>query len=645
MNKRFYITTPIYYPNAQPHVGTLYSTLLADVAARYHALAGKKTFFLTGTDEHGQKIQERAEAAGKAPKAFVDEIVPAFKSLWDSYNIIPSRFIRTTDQDHEFGVVQWIEKVMAQGDIYKSSYTGWYCVPCETFVNTGSEPITDEKGNFVCPNCKRGLKQIEEESYFFRLSAYQDKLLAFYEQNPDFIAPRERLAEVVSFVKAGLKDLSISRKSVSWGIPFPGDSEHTVYVWADALNNYVTGIGYGQQDKSAQDLFKTFWPADAHMMAKDIVRFHAVYWPAFLMAAELELPKKLVVHGYLLTGDTKMSKSLGNAFDPFKLRDLYGVDQVRYYLTRHMAITHDGNFDLADLEEKVGAELANAFSNLLNRALTLALSHNAAILERPQELEARSAALLERVNEAYKLYCDEMDKFYFHTAYAEVFKFIGFVNAYFHELEPWKLAKTNPALFAESLWTASRSLHMIGIMLQPVIPHASSQLLSALGAALELGTDYDALVRTNQLQNTYTLTKIDPLFTRPEKHSQALMEQKKAVVENNTPEAPVLTIDDVVKVHLVVGKIIHCEAVPNSDKLLKLDIDAGEYGKRQILSGVAKDIKPDDLIGRNGVFIANLPPRKMAGFVSEGMMLYGTDSEGKLKLCTVEGAAPGARVK
>lgn len=645
MNKRFYITTPIYYPNAQPHVGTLYSTLLADVAARYHALSGKQVFFMTGTDEHGQKIQERAESAGKNPKAFVDDIVPAFKKLWDTYNIVPTRFIRTTDQDHEHGVLVWIKQVMEQGDIYKSSYSGWYCVPCETFVNIGSEPLKDESGAYLCPSCKRTLKELEEESYFFRLSAYQEKLLEFYEKNPDFITPRERFAEVISFVKSGLKDLSISRRSVSWGIPFPGDPEHTIYVWADALNNYITGVGFGNDAAAAQALFKTMWPADAHMMAKDIVRFHAVYWPAFLMAANLELPKRLVVHGYLLTGDTKMSKSLGNAFDPFKLCELYGVDQVRYYLTRHMAITHDGNFDLNDLEEKVGAELANAFSNLLNRLLVLSSSHAITTLTQPVQLEARSAALIERTHESYRLYCDEMDKFFFHTAYAEVFKLIGFINAYFHELEPWKLAKTNKELFVESLWTACRSLHVAGLMLQPVIPHAAEELLKALGVPLVPNTDYDNLIRTNTLESGYVVSKRDPLFVRPEKHSKVMMEQKNETAAVVQPEAPVVTIDDVVKLHLVVGAITHCEPVPNSDKLLKLNVDAGSYGNRQILSGVAKDIKPEELIGRNGVFIANLPPRKMAGFMSEGMMLYAADASGKMKLCTVDGAAPGERVK
>lgn len=649
MKKNYYITTPIYYPNAQPHLGTLYSTLLADISARWQRLMGRQTFFLTGTDEHGQKIQEKAEAAGMPPKAFVDSIVPAYKDLWKLYGIAYDRFIRTTDADHEHGVEQWIKLLLEKGDIYKASYEGWYCVPCETFVNVGSEPLKNTDGHFICPNCKRGLKQLAEESYFFRLSAYQDRLLAFYETNPDFITPKERLQEVISFVKAGLKDLSLSRKTVSWGIPFPGDPSHTVYVWADALNNYLTGVGYGSADAKAATLLKDCWPADAHVMAKDIVRFHAVYWPAFLMAIDLPTPKKLVVHGYILAGDAKMSKSLGNALDPAKLASWYGTEQIRYYLARQMAITHDGTFDLKDLEDRLTADLANSLGNLLNRITTLAANNDYTAVAAPASLEPASEALKLRTAEAYRCVAEEMDKYYFHTALAEVWKLIAAINAYVHEQQPWKLAKSNRALFEEVIACACNALYVVGLLLWPVMPNKMEELLVCLGVNIAWGSDYDALLRANSWNHTFTLTKTEKvLFMRPESHMhelaapQAAELPKAAPAQENSNE---ISIDDVAKVQLVVGTITECTSVPNSDKLLCLKVDAGEYGQRQILSGVAKDLKPEELVGRQGVFIANLKPRKMAGMLSEGMMLYAYDKDGKNKLATVDGAANGQRVK
>jgi methionyl-tRNA synthetase len=643
MNKKFYITTPIYYPNAQPHIGTLYSTLLADVAMRWHKLRGYQTHFVTGTDEHGQKIQEKAESAGMQPKAFVDSVVPGYKKLWERYNLQYDRFIRTTDTDHEAGVKTWIEQMQKQGDIYKASYSGWYCVPCETFVNVGSEPVIDAEGKFLCPTCKRHLRELQEESYFFKLSAYAEKLLAFYEENPDFITPKERLQEVISFVKSGLKDLSLSRKTVSWGIPFPGDSSHTVYVWADALNNYITAVGYGQAAHA--DEFKKWWPADVHVMAKDIVRFHAIYWPAFLMAAQLPLPKKLVVHGYILVGDAKMSKSLGNAMDPAQLADWYGVDQVRYYLTRQMAITQDGNFDLKDLENRIATELANNLSNLLNRTLTLALNNNLAQVNPGVSLEPKTAALRMRCEESVRLVFDAMDKYYYHIAINEVLTFLSEVNAYFHALEPWKLAKANPELFKETITAACHSLYTVGLLLWPVMPDTMEKLLAALGMKLELGTDYEEILRTTIWDKTFMLEKTDPLFVRPEAHSAKIEEAKATEEAQTAPQVPEIGIEDFVKIQLVSGKIIACEPVKDSEKLLRFEVDAGAIGIRQILSGVAKELKPEDLIGRQGIFVANLKPRKMAGLVSHGMLLYGADADGKLRLATVEGGANGVSVK
>jgi methionyl-tRNA synthetase len=652
MKKTYYITTPIYYPNAQPHLGTLYSTLLADIAMRWQRLLGRKTFFLTGSDEHGQKIQERAESVSMAPKDFVDSIVPTYKDLWQLYGIDYSRFIRTTDADHEHGVTEWIKILLAKGDIYKASYDGWYCVPDETFVNIGSEPLKNAEGQYLCPTCKRTLKQLSEESYFFKLSAYSDKLLAFYEATPDFITPKERLHEVVAFVKAGLKDLSLSRKTVTWGIPFPDDASHTVYVWADALNNYLTGVGYGSTDAAAKELLERCWPADAHVMAKDIVRFHAIYWPAFLMAINMPIPKKLVVHGYILVGDAKMSKSLGNSLDPAKLAAWYGTEQVRYYLARQMAITHDGTFDLKDLEDRLTADLANSLGNLLNRIMTLAVNNNYTTVKASATLEPQAQAVKMRIAEGYRFFADEMEKYFYHTALAEVWKMIATVNAYVHEQEPWKLAKTNRLLFEEVIATACNALRVIGLTLWPVMPNKMEELLATIGAPLVLGMDYDHELRQDAWDFTFTITKTDKvLFMRPESHLHELdaapapAATESAATTTTTQQVPEATIDDVAKLHLVVGTITECTPVPNSDKLLCLKVDAGSYGQRQILSGVAKDLKPEELVGRQGVFVANLKPRKMAGMLSEGMMLYAYDKDGKNKLTTVDGAQNGRRVQ
>lgn len=665
----FYITTPIYYPNAKPHLGTLYSTLLADIAARWqHDIMGKEAYFLTGTDEHGQKIQERAEAAGMAPQAFVDEIVPAFKELWKLYEIDHyTRFIRTTDADHIVGVEAWIKKLLDQGDIYKASYQGWYCVPCETFVNLGADPLTDTTGAYVCPTCKRALRELSEESYFFRLSAYQDQLLAFYENNPNFITPKERLNEVISFVNSGLKDLSLSRKTVSWGIPFTGDSSHTVYVWADALNNYITALGYGSDTAEAKALFEKFWPADAHVMAKDIVRFHAVYWPAFLMAAGLSMPKKLVVHGYILASDDqKMSKSLGNVMDPIQLAQDYGVEQVRYYLARQMAITHDGIFDIKDLENRINADLANNLGNLLNRVVTLAVNNGLTTVKAPETLEAKSAALREKCLETYRFVADEMDKYYYHTALAEVWKLIGAVNIYLQEMQPWVLVKTNPTLFAEVIASACCSLQTIGIMLWPVMPNKMSELLATLGVAmfqtnngehaLTTGTNYDLFLREDAWKTEFAPKKCDaPLFVRIEPRAVAeLAMPGEALAKpgaNQMGGQPVpaateeITIDEFAKVQLRVGVVEQCEMVPGSDKLYKLQVDFGSLGKRQILTGVAKHVKAEAFVGKQSMFVTNLKPRKMMGLESHGMMLFADDGT---NLCpvTINGTVEhGARVK
>ena len=642
---KFYVTTPIYYVNSKPHLGTLYSTILADATARWHKILGKEVFFLTGTDEHGQKLQEKAQEVGKKPKEFVDSMIPPFKKTWEKYNLEYDKFIRTTDPEHEKAVVQWIKKLLEQDDIYKSEYSGWYCVPCERFVNVESEEVKDKKGNYLCPVCERKLKELAEESYFFRLSAYEDKLLEFYEQNPNFITPKERLNEVISFVKSGLKDLSISRlkKSVSWGIPFPGDKDHTIYVWGDALNNYISAIGFG----SDEEKFNKWWPADLHIMAKDIVRFHAVYWPAFLMAAELELPKRLLVHGYILMGDKKMSKSLGNVIDPDLLAEWYGIDQVRYYLLRQMPITQDGSFDLKGLEEHVNSELANNLGNLLNRTATLALSNKLATVEPPENWSRPASILRGKCEEAFRMYWEEMNKNYYHIALSELWRFISEVNSFFHSQEPWKLAKQDKEEFAQTIAATCHSLYAIAIMLWPIMPTKMEELLAALGHKLELGTNYENELRKNLWNKTFTLTKTKkPLFARVEKLKEIeKAAEKQAKEKDESKEASTyIDITDFAKVEMYVGTIKTCEPIEGSTKMYKLSVDLGKLGKRQVLSGVAKSFKPEDLIGKQGVYVTNLKPRKMMGLESQGMMLFAKDNNGMTFVTVGDNIENGTRL-
>lgn len=636
----FYITTPIYYVNAKPHIGTLYSTLLADVAARWQKILGKKVFFLTGTDEHGQKVQEKAEAAGMHPQAFVDSMIPAFKEAWKQYNVSYDKFIRTTDAEHKASVEAFINKMKENDDIYKASYTGLYCVPDETFV--ASEAAASNGGK--CPDCNRELKEVAEESYFFRLSAYQDRLLAFYENNPLFVTPKERLNEVISFVKSGLKDLSISRKTVSWGIPFPGDEDHTVYVWGDALTNYLSAIGYGRETGAAQ--FDAWWPADMQVMAKDILRFHAVYWPAFLMSVGLPLPRKLLVHGYILMGEEKMSKSRGNAVDPALLAQTYGVDPVRYYLIRHMPVTQDSRFDLKSLEDSINADLANTLGNLLRRMLGLAAQNNLSTITPPSVWGAESASLRMKCEEMFRFYWEEMNKGFYHIALSELWKFIFAVNAYVQEQQPWVLVKKDKAAFEEVLAAICHSLDVIGTLLWPIMPMKAEELLCALGVGIKMDTSYEPWLRENKWNTTYTLVQQEsPLFMRIEKKQDEAMEQKASTQKEEKTTEELATIQDFIKLDMRVGTIEHCEPVPKSDKLLKSQVNLGPLGTRQILSGIAQWFKPQDLIGKQALFIVNFPPRKMLGHESQGMMIVAKDDSGSMQLTTVSGKLEnGAKV-
>ena len=631
---KFYVTTPIYYATAKPHLGSLYSTLLADVSARWNKLQGKKVFFLTGTDEHGQKIANEAQKAGKDPKTFVDSFIDDFKHVWKLYHIDYTRFIRTTENIHIQAVQNWLKDLLAKGEIYKSKYEGWYCVPCETFI-TEKELVGSEAP--ACTSCFRATSFIEEESYFFKLSAYQDKLLTFYKENPDFVFPKERLNEVIKFVESGLKDLSISRTTVKWGIPFPGDDKHVAYVWADALLNYITAIGF--EDANKKQDFAMWWPADLQVMGKDILRFHAIYWPAFLMASNLPMPKHLLVHGWIKVNHQKMSKSLGNAIDPEVLYNAYGADAVRYYLTSQLAITHDAEFSTQELEHRISTDLANDLGNLLNRMVALAYKNNLIEVPEVTKWSKESESLRNDALMTLDEYTNYLDKCLYHLALATLWKFIGKVNSFFHQSEPWKLAGADREKFIEIISATCHSLKLIGILVWPVMPGKSVELLDHLGEEDILDGNKVKLLKNAWTQD-FKLKKGATLFQKIEESKEENKPEQKEEKNN------FIDINDFAKIQLVVGTIIEVDEVVGSDKLYKLRVDFGDKGIRQILSGVKKYFKPEELLNKQAVFVFNLAPRKMMGLESQGMLLTAQDSEGNFRFITVnERVASGSLLK
>lgn len=675
-SKKFYVTTPIYYVTAKPHLGSLYSTLLADIAARWHKLKGYKTFFLTGTDEHGQKVAEAAFKEHMEPQDFVDSFINDFKQTWYDYNISYDYFIRTTDESHVKAVQAWIKRLKENGDIYKSYYTGFYCTPCETFITEKDQE--DSKKTPDCTSCNRQTSLVSEESYFFKLSSYQDKLLKFYEENPEFVVPNERLNEVISFVKQGLKDLSISRTTVKWGIPFPDDSNHVTYVWADALNNYITAIGYA--NPSREDEFNFWWPADLQILGKDILRFHAIYWPAFLMASDLQIPKKLLVHGWIRINNQKMSKSLGNVIDPKILLDKYGADSIRYYLTRYMAITQDSEFSIQDLEHRINSDLANDLGNLLNRMVTLAQKKDLFEIKAPQNWGIKALALRDAFWDCLEIFECEMEEGYFYKALAILAKFVSQVNAYFHAQEPWR--EKDLLKFEEVISATSHSLYCVAILLWPVMPNKMTELLRSLGLNFELkeGQDLITELDDNPWNKTFILNKIDNLFQKieiqkeemgpdpkqQERSDQCAMSQPSRaqcplvkpsldndsvvqhhqVSEEPEPEVSNITIQDFSNVMLLVGTIESCEEVKGSDKLYKLTVNFGSYGIRQVLSGIKRQFFPEQLVSKQAIFVYNLEPRKMMGLESQGMILTATGFDKALHLVSIGTLVPnGTRLK
>lgn len=638
MNKNFYITTPIYYPSASPHIGHLYTTVACDAIARFKRMQGYNVMFLTGTDEHGQKIEEKAKAAGVTPKQYVDEIAGKFQKLWKYINVSYDRFIRTTDDYHEESVGKIYQTLLDKGYLYKSEYKGKYCTPCESFW---TESQLDENGK--CPECHREVKESTEEAYFFKLSAFSDKLEKLLTET-DYVQPEWRAKELINnFIKPGLEDVCVSRTSFTWGVPLPFDEKHIAYVWIDALSNYITALGY---ENGKFDDMKDFWPADVHMVAKDIMRFHALIWPAMLMALDLPLPKKLSVHGYINFNGVKMSKSIGNVVDPFVLGERYGVDTIRYHILREMPFGSDSDYSNEIMINRINSDLANDLGNLVSRTVAMVVKYFDGTLPSVREegeFDADLKAMAEKLAPAVEKYIDETK---LSPALAEIMTVVSRANKYIDETAPWILAKdpAKSARLASVLYNLLDTVRICAALLLPFMPTMMPKALEQIGAS-ENDIEYDKLGKFGVLPENVTVHKGDVLFPRLD--VEAEIEYLNSVIAPNKSsykededldKANVINIDKFAEVKLRTGEVTACEKVAKSKKLLKLKIDDGRGG-RQIVSGIAQWYKPEELVGKKIVFVANLAPAKLCGEVSEGMVLS-CDCGENVKVLTVDPEVP-----
>jgi len=674
MSKKFYITTPIYYVNAHPHIGHAYTTIACDTIARRHRMLGDDTWFLTGTDEHGQKIERAAQAAGKTPQQFTDDVSLEFRALWDRMGLTYDDFIRTTSDRHKQGVQALWRKIRDNGYIYKGTYTGQYCVSDEAYVD-GAKP------GDPCPDCGRITETVHEENYYFKLSAFQDQLIRLYTEHPDFIRPDTRRNEVLSFVRSGLRDLSISRSTFTWGIPVPDDPKHVIYVWLDALANYITALGYGSGDTTK---FDKYWPADVHMIGKEIVRFHCVYWPAFLLAAGLPLPKSITAHGWLLFEETKMSKSRGNIVRSETIVDVLGTDALRYFLLREVVFGQDGSFSFDALVQRYNSDLANGLGNLASRTLTMITRYFKGEVPYPSNTShtPADAIIADAAKKAIADYGTLFDQFQFSRALETAWGLVSAVDKYIVENEPWSLGdkqdEESRSRLATVLYTSAEALRIVTALAHPVIPDATAKIWSQIGLGDIKKFDLTKL-QWGQLQLGTKLGEVQAVFPRADKSAVERMQKMEEqtgvtavpVSGGETGVSPVhpsvtkpaaanpnaapklgatipdgkITIDDFAKVELRVAQVKTAERVKGADKLLRLEVDLGTE-VRQLVAGIAEAYEPESLIGRKVVIVANLAPRKLRGLESNGMIVAASPEGGKPVLASfLEDVPLGTRLK
>ena len=634
--ENFYITTPIYYVNDVPHIGHAYTTIAADVLARWHKSGGEKSWFLTGTDEHGQKIQTVAEKKGITPKELCDEVVQNFQKLWGVLNISNDDFIRTTDERHEKVVQEVFRRLIEQGDIYKGEYEGWYCVPCETYV-----PEAQMGEGQTCPDCHRPLTKMTEETYFFKLSKYTDRLLKFYEDNPDAIMPKSRYNEIVSFIKGGLRDQSVSRTTLKWGIPLPGDDKHVIYVWFDALINYLSAMNFPEEG----GLWQTYWPSVRHLVGKDIIRFHCVIWPAMLMALGVNPPVRVFAHGWWTVEGEKMSKSVGNVVDPFEMADLYGVDAFRYFVLREVPFGHDGDFSELALVQRINSDLANDLGNLLSRSLQMIDKFRSSKLPETFTATELDKEIADMANKTVAEMTELMDRFAFDDALKVLWAFISRSNKYIDETQPWKLGKEGEVERLDAvLRTLWESLRLSAVLLAPFMPETSARIWEQLGLSgnpLDGGRENWAW---GKIDGPVTVKKGAILFPRidvekwkAEKSERDLEKRAKAdptAFFKYLEPKPQIEYDDFAKLDLRVALVEKIEVVPKADKLYILNLDLG-YEKRVIVSSIREFYKPEELEGKKIIVLVNLKPAKFRGVQSNGMLLAAESPETRQEILTL----------
>ena len=640
MKEKYYLTTAIAYASGKPHIGNTYEIIMADAIARYKRMKGFDVFFQTGTDEHGQKIEEKAKKANMEPQQYVDKIAQEIRNVFDLMNVSYDKFIRTTDKDHELQVQKIFEKLYKQGDIYKSEYEGWYCTECEAFFTDNQ--LVDGK----CPDCGREVHREKEESYFFRMSKYANQLMEYIESHPQFIQPESRKNEMINnFLKPGLQDLCVSRTSFKWGIPVTFDPKHVVYVWIDALSNYITGIGY-DCDGNSSEQFNKYWPADLHLIGKDIIRFHTIYWPIMLLALGLPLPKQVFGHPWMLFGEDKMSKSRGNVIYADDLVHFFGVDAVRYFVLSEMPFAQDGSITWQLVMERINSELANVYGNLVNRTIAMTNKYYNGQLTEPDCFEELDQQLIDTCKQTVTKYYEKMDQLRVADAIDAVFDLLRRSNKYIDETSPWTLAKQpeNKARLNTVLYNLLESIRVASVLLTPFMPETSKEVFRQINTEK---TDF-ASIETwgNYEKNNKVVETTNVLFARVDekKTMDEIMQYMESKAEVKTTFKEEVSIEDFDKLDIRIGTVMDCQRHPKADKLLVFDIKCGS-DRRTIVSGIAQYYQPEDLIGKKVAFIANLAPRKLRGIESKGMILSAEDAKGNLEVVTVDRVEDGADIR